>query len=125
MIKNNLLLKNNRVFSVKSLAILLIVLFLYIQTPSVGTASAVTNERSNGYDIDDASLQNILNDLNIAPQQFESVDTAPTPDNYNVFPTLRDNINQYTQVWNPWLTRAGVHVAEVSEDLAYVIRGAV
>jgi len=57
--------------TIKSLAVLLILLFLYMQTPVLAFGETGENESFNNIEIDDASLQNILNDLDISPQQFE------------------------------------------------------
>lgn len=39
-----------------------------------------------------------------------------TEQEYYLLNTLRDNVNDYDQVWSPWLTKAAVHSASVSDD---------
>ncbi|RMG36119.1 MAG: VCBS repeat-containing protein [Methanobacteriota archaeon] len=59
----------------------------------------------------------LTQNLNLPVQnQFADVDL-------NIPQRLRDNINEYTQVWNPWLTRAGTHVSAVSDDGEFLAVG--
>ncbi|MFX0061906.1 MAG: lamin tail domain-containing protein [Candidatus Hermodarchaeota archaeon] len=57
-----------------------------------------------------------LADLGINPQNATNAD-------YNILGKLRDNLNDYHQVWTPWLTRAAVHDVEVSEDGEFLVIG--
>ncbi|MFW9990810.1 MAG: lamin tail domain-containing protein [Candidatus Odinarchaeota archaeon] len=63
-------------------------------------------------------LKHVLEDLGI---DFQNITQAPP--GYEVVGKLRDNVNDYLQVWTPWLTRAGVHVAEVSDDGEFLVIG--
>lgn len=62
--------------------------------------------------------------LNQNLQQIELPDQESfSESSFNVPQRLRDNRNEYTQVWNPWLTKAGVHVSAVSEDGEFLAVG--
>ncbi len=63
-------------------------------------------------------FQKVYEDLGINPQ-----DGIIPPEEYNVLGKLRDNDNSYKQVWTPWLTRAAVHVAKVSDDGEFLVIG--
>lgn len=66
----------------------------------------------------DNPFQKVFEDLGIKPQNG----TIP-PVEYNVLGKLRDNDNFYQQVWTPWLSRAAVHVAKVSDDGEFFVVG--
>ncbi|MHA2362553.1 MAG: lamin tail domain-containing protein [Candidatus Hodarchaeales archaeon] len=42
---------------------------------------------------------------------------------FNLLQNLRDNVNDYQQVWTPWLTKAAVHTAAVSPDGEVLVVG--
>ncbi|MHA1966206.1 MAG: lectin-like protein [Candidatus Hodarchaeales archaeon] len=60
----------------------------------------------------------VFEDLGIEPQ-----DAVNPSDDYEVLGKLRDNENFYQQVWTPWLSRAAVHVAKVSDDGEFLVIG--
>ncbi|MHA2332492.1 MAG: lectin-like protein [Candidatus Hodarchaeales archaeon] len=96
--------------------------------------SSSLDSTSNSFSIDDFNNQ-FLSELNqpstsVEPLKhvFEDLNidienTTNAPPGYNVIGKLRDNENDYRQVWTPWLTRAGVHVAEVSDDGEFLVIG--
>ncbi|MFX0013826.1 MAG: lectin-like protein [Promethearchaeota archaeon] len=63
-------------------------------------------------------FQKVYEDLGINPQE----EVIPSPE-YNVLGKLRDNDNTYQQVWTPWLSRAAIHVAKVSDDGEFLVIG--
>lgn len=63
-------------------------------------------------------FQKVYEDLGIVPQ-----DAIIPPEDYNILGKLRDNDNSYKQVWTPWLSRAAVHVAKVSDDGEFFVIG--
>ena len=63
-------------------------------------------------------FQKVYEDLGIMPQ-----DAIIPPEDYNILGKLRDNDNSYKQVWTPWLSRAAVHVAKVSDDGEFFVIG--
>ncbi|MHA2244675.1 MAG: lectin-like protein [Candidatus Hodarchaeales archaeon] len=63
-------------------------------------------------------FQKVYEDLGILPK-----DKIIPPEDYNILGKLRDNDNSYKQVWTPWLTRAAVHVAKVSDDGEFLVIG--
>ncbi|MFX1507033.1 MAG: lectin-like protein, partial [Promethearchaeota archaeon] len=68
--------------------------------------------------MDDNPFQKVFEDLGIEPQDAITPSSA-----YNVLGKLRDNENYYQQVWTPWLSRAAVHVAKVSDDGEFLVVG--
>ncbi|MFX1517705.1 MAG: lectin-like protein, partial [Promethearchaeota archaeon] len=62
--------------------------------------------------------QKVFEDLGIQPEDEVTPSSA-----YNVLGKLRDNDNNYQQVWTPWLSRAAVHVAKVSDDGEFLVVG--
>ncbi|UCG03870.1 MAG: lamin tail domain-containing protein [Candidatus Heimdallarchaeota archaeon] len=66
----------------------------------------------------DNPFQKVFEDLGINPQE----EVIPSPE-YDVLGKLRDNENSYQQVWTPWLSRAAVHVAKVSDDGEFLVVG--
>jgi hypothetical protein len=68
--------------------------------------------------INDNPYQKVFEDLGIEPQDAVTPSSA-----YDVLGKLRDNENYYQQVWTPWLSRAAVHVAKVSDDGEFLVVG--
>ncbi|MFX1283972.1 MAG: lamin tail domain-containing protein [Promethearchaeota archaeon] len=42
---------------------------------------------------------------------------------YNILGKIRDNDNEYIQVWTPWLSRGSIHIAKVSDDGEFLVIG--
>ncbi|MCY3414470.1 MAG: VCBS repeat-containing protein [Candidatus Heimdallarchaeota archaeon] len=99
---------------------LLVMMVLLLMISSELAVSGLPAEENS--QIDYSEFMKLFDQSQMQPDGLPSdlidtpLSTAYTDDNYNYPATLRDNVNSYTQVWNPWITRAGVHVSAVSED---------
>ncbi|MHA2503369.1 MAG: FG-GAP-like repeat-containing protein, partial [Candidatus Kariarchaeaceae archaeon] len=64
----------------------------------------------------------LLPDFSVTPDSFPT-ENAFVDEDVDIIDKLRDNDNSYTEIYNPWKTRAANHVAAVTEDGEYMAVG--
>ena len=67
---------------------------------------------------DTSIYSNVFDDLGL------DVSNEVIPDSdYDIIGKIRDNENEYVQVWTQWLSRGAIHIAKVSEDGEFLVIG--